>query len=154
MSSRPRAWATARLVEALFDRVEDDRLNGVGDVLIADAVPLAGLQRRHEARAGNVLDDDRRLTDDLLAVVQHRDRRRWPQLGQLGAVEIALLLEDVVGDALLVERDENLLTVEREGMLVEGEHRSFVRYRLVQADHKAVSGSPSIGGRIRSAAIT
>jgi hypothetical protein len=33
------------------------------------------------------------------------DRRRRPQLGQLGAVEVALLLEDVVGDALLVERD-------------------------------------------------
>jgi hypothetical protein len=67
-----------------------------------------------------VLDDDRRLTDDLVAVAQHRDRRRRPQLGQLGAVEIALLFEDAVGDALLVERDQNLLAVEREGMRVEG----------------------------------
>ncbi len=47
------------LVEALLDRVKDDRLDGVGDVLVAETVPFAGFQRRHEPRARDVLDDDR-----------------------------------------------------------------------------------------------
>ena len=71
-----------------------------------------------------MLDDDRTLADHLVAIPQYRDGRRRPQLGQLGAVEIALLLKDVVGDAQLVERDQDLLAVEREGVLIEGEHRS------------------------------
>ena len=91
------------LVEALFDRVGNDRLNGIGDELVADAVPQASVQGRHQSNAGDVLDDDRGLTDHLVAVAQHRDRRRRPQLGQVSAAEVTLLLEHVVLDAELVD---------------------------------------------------
>ena len=46
-------------------------------------------------------------------------------VGQLRAFEVTLLLEDLVSHALLVERDQDLLAVEREGMLVEREHPSY-----------------------------
>jgi len=92
-------------VEPLFDRVKDDRLDGVGYVLVAQAVPLTSLQRRHEPCTGDMLDDDRGLADHFVAIAQHRDGRGRPQLRQLGAVEVALLLEDIVGHAQLVQCD-------------------------------------------------
>jgi hypothetical protein len=93
-----------------------------------------------------MLDDDRALADHLVAVAQHRDRRGRPQLRQLGTVEVALLLEDVVGDAQLVERDQNLLAVEREGVLVEDQDRSALTPSCIVAQcsmrHTAGNGSP------------
>jgi hypothetical protein len=59
---------------------------------------------------------------DPVAVAQHRDGGGRPQRGQLGAAEVTLLLADLVGDAELVQRDQDLLAVQREGVLVEGQH--------------------------------
>jgi hypothetical protein len=53
------------------------------------AVPQTRLQRRDQPLAADVLDDDRRLADDAVAVAQHRDGGGRPQRGQLGAVEVA-----------------------------------------------------------------
>jgi hypothetical protein len=69
--------------------------------------------------AGDVLDDDRGFADDPVPVAEHRDRGRWPQLRQLGALEVTLLLKHVVFNAQLIESNQHILAIEREG----GAHR-------------------------------
>ena len=111
--------------------VADDLLHRRREVMVGDAVPQAGLERRGSV-GGNqrgpgepveVLDDRRRLGQREVGVLvaQHGDAGERPQAGELSAALGALDELRAERQVELVERDQHLLAVRGERVLVEDE---------------------------------